>query len=98
MGGSWAFDWRRRARSIMIVSSSLGVLVTRFGASACGLLSLLADGSVMKNIVKRQLGRGSLLALAALFTVAATTQARADALSEKGLKKAGTVYAIDEDT
>jgi clan AA aspartic protease (TIGR02281 family) len=52
----------------------------------------------MKNIVIHQFGRGSLLAVIALFAVAAAMPARGDALSEKGLKKAGAVYAIDEDT
>jgi len=53
----------------------------------------------MKNIAIHQIGRGSIVALAALLLMASVAApARADALSEKGLKKAGTVYAIDEDT
>src|SRR6476469_9652400 len=40
----------------------------------------------------------SVAALAGLLLFAAAPTARADALSEKGLKKAGPVYAIDEDT
>jgi aspartyl protease family protein len=51
----------------------------------------------MQNIAIHRFGRGLAVTLAALLVVV-SAPARGDALSEKGLKKAGAVYAIEEDT